>query len=684
MLALLLLLLGITPAAAAESPPVATARTTATLVSEADSIGPAGTLRLALRLRVASGWHTYWRNPGDSGAPPTLDLTLPAGATAGPLAYPPPARDVDGPITSYVLTGDVLLPERVEHLAAAGATIRAHATWLVCASVCVPEQGDFALTLPAGPGGPGENAPLFAAFDRAAPRPSPFPAHVTPQGTLWLQGAGLDPAHLRTVLFFPNDPGRIDQGAPQKLGGAPGLVTLALAPTKDFAPAGGLQGVLTLTDATGETAALALDATQAPLPAAAPAPTAAAPAGSPAHPAEATLPRALLLAFLGGLILNLMPCVLPVLAMKALTLARLSAAERGHVRREALLYTAGVLAAFLAIGGAIAAARIGGSRLGWGIQFQSAVFTTAMAWLLLAIGLNLSGVFEIGTRITGAGASLASRGSFFTGLLAVVVATPCTAPFMGAALAAAAAMPILPSLAIFAALGAGLAAPTLLLAVAPGLAGALPRPGPWMLTLRQLLAFPMYGAALWLVWVAAQQTGPTGLVSVLAGGLLIAFAAWAWGRDQAEPSRLLRATAVAALALVAAVGGSLAVHPPVPAAAATTADAAAQRFSPTRLAALRAERRPVFVDMTAAWCVTCLVNERVALDTAQVRAAFARHRVAYLRGDWTRRDPDITAFLREHDRDGVPLYVYYPPGGSPEILPQILTEAEILSRLDRS
>ena len=433
------------------------------------------------------------------------------------------------------------------------------------------------------------------------------------------------------------------------------------------------------------------------------APQSAAGAATPAKPAAQAsedaassqaadalgLLSALAFAFLGGLVLNLMPCVFPILAIKAMNVAGLAGSQRGAVRSHAASYTLGVLAAFAALAGVLIALRAAGSAAGWGFQFQSPTFVAAMAWLLFAIGLNLSGVFEIGGRLAGAGEGLTRlrglTGSFFAGLLAVVVATPCTAPFMGAAIAAASVAPAATTLLIFLVMGLGLAAPYGLLAFAPALAQALPRPGRWMLILRQALAFPMYGAAVWLVWVLGQQSDADAVLIVLSGAVLIGFAGWIFGatRNNERRGRLIgealaAATALALLPALAAV----AVAPLGPAATSTADNPTA--YSASRLAALRAEGRPVFVNMTAAWCVTCLVNERVALSSEAVRQAFDKRNVAYLKGDWTRADPAISEFLREHGRDGVPLYVLYPPHDeAPVILPQILTGNTVLDELKR-
>jgi thiol:disulfide interchange protein DsbD len=383
--------------------------------------------------------------------------------------------------------------------------------------------------------------------------------------------------------------------------------------------------------------------------------------------------------------------VFPILAMKAMGIARLSGAARGEVRAHAAAYTAGVVLSFLALGGLLVALRAAGVAAGWGFQFTSPAFVAAFAWLMLAVGLNLSGVFAVGGPV-GFGQAAAARGgeagAFFTGALAVLVATPCTAPFMATAIGAAAAMPPAATLAVFGALGLGMAAPYALLGLAPGLARVLPRPGAWMERLKQALAFPMYGAAAWLVWVLAQAGGADAVLWVLSGGVVLGFGLWALGEAQraGRGRRLGQAMALAAVAALVAVLPRLEAARPAPATvAAVTALPDAEAWSPERVAALRAEGRPVFVNMTAAWCITCKVNERIALDTEAVQRAFAERNVAVLVGDWTRGDAAITALLREHQRDGVPLYLFYPGnGGAPALLPQILTEGIVLEAIGAS
>jgi thiol:disulfide interchange protein DsbD len=434
---------------------------------------------------------------------------------------------------------------------------------------------------------------------------------------------------------------------------------------KGFKPAQGLSGLLGVRDQSGAETNLVLTAKTGPAP----------PSTGP------SLLRVLVFGLLGGLILNLMPCVFPILAMKAVSLA-------GHRHpAHSLAYLLGVLVTFVGLAAALLAARAAGVAAGWGFQFASPVFVGAMTWLLFAVGLNLSGVFQIGAGLTGAGHGLASRhgiaGSFFTGLLAVLVATPCTAPFMGAAIAAGLAAPPYVTVLVFVSMGVGLALPYVALASIPGLVRVLPRPGRWMLVFKQVLAFPMYGASVWLLWVISQEAGPAGVLVAGSGLVLVGFAAWAFGIAQTlgvRPGRIGRAASLAAILTAFAILPGLSATP----SAIALTDPHAEVFTPARLAALRNEGRPVFVNMTAAWCVTCLVNERVALDTEAVHEAFVNRKVTYLKGDWTRQDPAITAFLRDHGRDGVPLYVYFPSdGGAPQVLPQILTARTVLAALSQ-
>jgi thiol:disulfide interchange protein DsbD len=676
--ALALLLCGwlLSPMAqAVESAAIVSPRATVTLVSEAAAIAPAQPFRVALRQRLAPGWHSYWLNPGDAGAPTELAFTLPAGWTASPLAFPAPRRIPFGPLVNFGFEGEasflLTLTPPATLPPGESVTLEAEGRWLVCERICIPEEGRFALTLPVEAAPRPANRALFLAAEAALPQASPFPAEAAVAGgraLLTLSGAELTPRGVREAFFFPLETGWLDNAAPQPLRFQPGGFALSLSRTAGAAVPSPLEGVVMITDPAGLRSAFAISAPLAAMPA----------APSPG------LWQTLLFAALGGLILNLMPCVFPVLAMKALGLARLSGGARAEVRAHAASFSLGVVLSFVAIGGLLLGLRAAGSAAGWGFQFTSPGFVAAMAWVMLAVGLSLSGVFAMG-RTIGAGANLAAHGghigSFFTGVLAVVVATPCTAPFMAGAIGAALALPAAMTLTVFAAMGLGMALPYALLGLFPGLAGRWPRPGPWMLRLREFLAFPMYGASAWLVWVLAQQSGADGVLLALAGGVLVALAAWALGLAQRGIApRGARLGAIGAALL------ALALLPQLrPATAPGRLAAGQEPWSAARVAELQAAGRPVFVNLTAAWCISCKVNERLALDTAATQAAFAERHVAVLVGDWTHGDAAIGALLRAHGREGVPLYLLYPPGrGEPVILPQILTEGILRDGLERA
>ena len=654
LMLLLGLVLGLPPAArAAESAPMASAHTTATLVSDSDAYAPGQTRRLGLRLRLAPGWHSYWSNPGDAGAPPTLALDLPLGAKAGTLRFPAPHLLLEGGLAAYAYEGDVLLPVGVTLPASGRTTIVGHADWLACANVCVPEHADLQLALSPGSPSASAEAMLFASAERRLPQPSPFSAVVAPDGQLIVRGPGLGAATIRSAYLYPDVAGVIAQAAPQSLALGEGRLALRLTAAGPNAFAHGISGVLALTDRGGASSWYMLSAK----------PGIASPEASESIVATG-LWASLGLALLGGLVLNLMPCVFPVLAMKAVALSRLAGTAQREVRVQSLLYSAGVVASFTLLGAVLLVLRVVSGFAGWGTQFQSPLFVAGMAWLLFGVGLALSGGWAGLTmgRFGGIGQAQAAAGgrigALATGGLAVL------------------------ALGIFVTMGIGLALPTLALALRPGIAGWLPRPGAWMDVLRQALAFPMYAASLWLLWVLAREAGANAVLVAGAGALLIAFAAWVLQVSAAASMarrRLGRSLALGSLAALALCLAALRVVPP---AASSQALAGQEPFSAARLASLRAAGRPVFVDLTADWCLTCMVNERVALSPAAVRAAFATQGVAYLRGDWTRADPEITRFLREQGRQGVPLYLIYRPGAaSPLTLPQILTEAEVLKAL---
>lgn len=690
-------------ARAAESAAVTTDHDTATLVTDQQSWAPGRMLGVGLRLKLAPGWHTYWSNPGDAGEPATIAVTVSSGGAGqtDTIVWPVPERLPEGPLMSYAYTGDVLLPLKLVPTAVPGQApanngtqasadkgaplvIKATAEWLACATVCVPEQGTFSITLPASPAAaspqPSPEAGLFEAAREAAPRPSPFAAHIARDGTFTLTGAGLSPTSVATAWLFPASTGLIDQTAVQTPIIQDGSITIRLKPASGFKPDRPFDALVVLRDPAGQQSALTVSA----------APGASTPARSGS---TADIPDMLMLALLGGLILNLMPCVFPVLAMKAMALSKLSSLARREQRLSALFYTAGILVAFGALGGITLGLRAAGSSVGWGFQFQSLAFVAATCWLLFLVGLNLVGAFEVGGSLTGAGQELAGRrghvGDFATGLLAVLVATPCTAPFMAGALAGALGAPALVGMSVFLVMGLGLALPYLVFACIPRLASSLPRPGVWMDILKQAMAFPIFAACAWLAWVASTEGGSAGVLTVAAGLVLLGTAAWLFGLSQrlamsSAGSEGIRGARFSGFLSLAFLLAALAMLPGLGKASSggglQTMEAGDgwEAFSETKLASLRQSGQPVLVDMSAAWCVSCLVNERIAFQSTSVRTAFAQRHVALLKGDWTLRDEAITRFLRAHGRDGVPFYIYYPAGADGQVWPQILTPSLVL------
>ncbi|WP_187193656.1 MULTISPECIES: protein-disulfide reductase DsbD domain-containing protein [unclassified Methylobacterium] len=668
------------------------------LVAEPIAVAGAQPFTLAVRMQVKPGWHVYWRNPGDSGLPPEVTWTLPAGFNAGAIRWPAPERIAIATLMNYGYEGEVTLlvpvtpPPSLDP--ADPVRIQAKLTYLVCETECVPGSADLALTLPVGE--PRPDAGQAAMFERARtalPAPALWPLQLSSQGdTLQLDfaAAGLKPESIKAASFFPYSETAIDNAAVQVMRvDASGLhLTLARSTPTDPAPAA-LPGVLTVEETTGaETHRLAFaygDEPVAPVPVAAPEASAAAQPVAPAFDAL-TLATAAGLAFLGGLILNLMPCVFPVLSIKVLGLVRHAGESAARVRLHGLAYTAGVMASFLGLAGLLLALKGGGAAIGWGFQLQSPAVVAGLAYLLLAMGLSLSGVVHVGGRLTAIGDGLARRsglsGSFFTGVLATLVATPCTAPFMGSAVGFALTQSAGVALAVFASMGLGLALPFLALTLWPPALRALPRPGAWMETLKQVLAFPVYATVAWLIWVLAQQVGPQGLLVGLIGLVLVGFAAWAWEHGRAAASRVGPGVQGVALLTVVAVGAlTLTLDRDRAVPVARAAAEGVEPFTQARLDALVNARRPVFVNMTAAWCITCAVNETTSLSTKAVRAAMNDRGVTYLKGDWTNQNPEITRLLEAHGRSGVPLYLLYTGTGEAKVLPQILTEGTVLAAL---
>jgi thiol:disulfide interchange protein DsbD len=681
--------------------PVNTGHLTAELVSATQGIAPGQTIHVALRQKIQKGWHTYWRNAGDSGEATTVKWALPAGWTASGFTWPTPHRLPVGPLTNYGYEDEVLLP--VALTAPAGAkpgstvTLKAAAAFLVCADICIPENADLTLQLPVtdapAPADP-KWGPAIEKTLAEAPKPAGLTGAFEKQGQvvkLAITGTALKGADLAEAYFFPFAGTVIDHAKPQAIERGPEGLTLTISPGYDFqspTPPKELAGVLSVGGKAYE-----VTAAPGPLPAAAaglgpPPAKLAAPAGA----ANLGLASAAAFALVGGLILNLMPCVFPVLAMKAASLAG-HGGEQAEARRQGLAFGAGVLATFLGLAALLIALRAAGSAVGWGFQLQDPPVVAALALLMLLVALNLSGVFEMGTSLQGVGSGLATKGglagSFFTGALAVVVAAPCTAPFMGPALGWALIQPPAAALVVFLALAIGFAAPFVAVAFVPGLLARLPKPGPWMDIFKKALAFPMYAAVAWLVWVLTVQVGSDAVPRILGAAVLLALAAWIAGAAQRQHAVGRRhvglAAAATALGVLAVAGGAF--WPAYSTAATEQSSGEAklddEAYTPARLSALQAEGRPVLVNYTAAWCVSCQVNDRVALSTNAVSEALKRNNAVYLKADWTKRDSAIAAELARFGRAGVPLYlVYGAQGGQPVILPSILTEGVVVKALD--
>lgn len=666
----------------------------AELLSEQVWVQPGETFTLGLRLLMDEGWHSYWINPGDSGEPTEITWTLPDGFAAGPIQWPFPEKIDGGPLRSYgysdavVLLTDIAAPASLEPGAAV--KIAATADWLICADVCLFAEETDSLTLPvrADDAPSGDAAAIFAHARAQLPMPAAgwdmeaarysnsFALRIKPPG-------GIDP-DLVGAYFFPTDLLLLEHAVEQPVSrdGKAFVIALQQSEYAEEVPER-LTGVLVARkgqhlDDSGSRRALAIDV---PIQFA---------ASSSAESATSSMLLLLLFGLVGGVLLNLMPCVFPVLSVKVLGFAQHRSLKAGPLRSHGLVFAGGVIVSFWILAGLLLVLRAAGSQIGWGFQLQAPLFVAGMALLFFAIGLNLLGVFDVGAlSIPGAAKTLAGGGyarSFLDGVLATLVATPCTAPFMGAALGAAVVLAPLQALLIFTALGAGMAAPYVVLSMMPRLLGRLPRPGAWMETLKHILAFPMIATTVWLVWVFGRQVGVDGVAFLLVGLLLLGVALWILGRWPAAQLSLrgrlatrIVAALVLLLSLVTGYQGSQSTAAP---AAGQAEDSRWQPFSAERIETLTADGNAVFVDFTAAWCLTCQVNKRTTLGSRVVQEAFDKKGVTLMRADWTSRDEHITRALESHGRSGVPLYVLYPGNGQkPALLPEVLTESIVLSAL---
>lgn len=696
----LLLALPLSLGAARLAPPT---HVEASLVAAEQTIQPGRAFTVALRLVHEPHWHTYWLNPG-TGLATTIGWTLPEGFSAGEIQWPAPIvlKDSSGLIVGNGYEGETFLLVTITPPAslAAGENVelKADAEWLMCADVCIPGNADLALTLPVSAAVPRPDASwgakiaaTAAALPRALPDWTVTPTRDEKALTLAIAPTRGGP-HEPTKLHFFSDDNLVAYDLPQevKSDGRGGFVlTAPISPDGPENPTH-VRGVITSENgwlSGGSSRGLRVDvafATEEPA-------AGLSAGGVEARPA-AGLGATLLLALVGGLILNLMPCVFPVLGIKILGFVNQSGQERGKVVAHGLVFALGVLVSFWALAAVLAVLRAGGDQLGWGFQLQSPAFVFALAVLLLVFAMNMSGVFEFGLRATSVGGELQTKsgfaGSFFTGVLATVVATPCSAPFLAPALGAALALSTIESFAIFTAIAVGLSLPYLLLSIFPGAIKVLPRPGAWMETFKQFMAFPLYATVGYLVWVLAGQVSEEGLQGVLFGLVLVALAVWFYGRWNAPGASAGRARfGVAALVVVGVAGLWLGWPRAVQAAPAGSSGVTAQGviwepWSPEAVAQHRAAGRIVYVDFTARWCFTCQTNKKVVFGSSEVLREFEARNVATLRADWTNKDPRITAELARYDRSAVPFNLIWLPGrAEPVLLPELLTPGTVLAAL---
>ncbi|MGD9895943.1 MAG: protein-disulfide reductase DsbD family protein [Candidatus Methylacidiphilaceae bacterium] len=676
---------------AAESLPARSKHVEATLLSETNSVSPGVPFWTAIRLRMEKDWHTYWRNPGDAGSATRIDWKLPEGFQAGPIQWPVPEVISVPPLTSYGYEGEAWLLVSVTPPSslAIGQTVALSAKvgWVECAQSCIPGSADLLLILPVvAP--PGKVDPSLRSGFQQARTALPQPPPKTVQASAWVERGKLHlelkssekkAVVLEEPRFLPGREGLIVDSAPQTFRLRQfGLLLEIPQPPKAKPLPSKLDGLLLAksTEWKGtRKIAWALEAEQVPVP-----------ISLRSLPASKELWLVLGFAFLGGLILNLMPCVFPVLSLKVLHLVERGREEGRGSFRHGLAFLVGVVSSFLVLASILLILRARGAELGWGFQLQSPPFVAFLVILFFLVSLSLFGVFEFGASFGGMG-EIADRagglwGSFGSGVLATVVASPCTAPFMGVALGFALAQPMWVALLVFGALGLGVAAPVFLLCAFPALLRLLPRPGRWMEDFKQLLGFPMIAAVVWLLWVYGKLRGIDGVGALLLSLVAVGFGAWLFGR-YANPSRILPVRLLAALVGVLVVGAAIGY---------LLRDTEGRRgeepwipYSAERLNQLRVEGVPVLLDFTASWCLTCKVNERVAFDNPEVRKRLADRGVVWMVADWTNRDPAITQALSQLGRSGVPTYVLYGPDpqAQPKILPELLTPRLLLDELDQ-
>ncbi len=681
--------------------PVKVGHVTAELISEVKSIQPGHPFWVGLHLKMDEHWHVYWRNPGDAGTPPTIEWDLPEGFTAGEIRWPYPETIMLGPLANYGYNDEVILPIKItppDKMDGGKITLNASADWLVCREACIPGEADLSIDLPISKSIPVYNrqsAELINAALQKLPIESPgliASAKWNPDNIiLTVKLPENTNPELSEIYFYPFERGVIAHAANQLYDYDKGILSLTISrdPNVGTKP-DTLKGILY-----NDSGWRGQDSEKALMVSAVENNNAPAGVAAASTSGISSFWIAILFAFAGGIILNLMPCVLPVLSLKIMGFVQQSQESRKKSLAHGLIFTSGVLVSFWILAGALLALQAGGASLGWGFQLQSPGFLIILSGFLFLFGLNMLGVFEIGTSMTGVGSGAAAKsgwfGSFLNGVTATIVATPCTAPFMGSALGYSLAQPPIIALMIFTALGLGMATPYIILSGFPRLLKFLPKPGAWMETLKQVMGFLLIATVIWLAWVLSIQAGSTAVVALLATLFMLGLGAWIMGKwGTLAVSKLKRTTAYTVFVVLLGIGigfGLVGISFSSPTSAQALEHEGSlqwQPYSAETVAQLRQSGKPVLIDFTAAWCLSCQVNERVAFGSQEVRDKIDRLGITTVKADWTSRDENITKALAEYGRNSVPFYVIYGKNSAdPIILPEILTPAIVLDALDR-
>lgn len=670
--------------------PIKTRYTTVELISENATVPETGgTITLGFYLNPNPSWHVYWKNSGDAGREPTVNWRAPNGVEISDFQFPVPTVLPFGELNTYgykdsiLLLADVSIPANLPNTKPL--RIQGTASWVVCDDqTCVPDRANISIKLEHGDGGIStDQIEKFTSARAAIPPDVEWPANYSvSDGKVSFK---ISPVDLRTgfedAYLFVESKEFVQYGSQTVKVDQQGI-SIVMDAALNANKTSGTDAVLTYTQSNGTQAAVGLSILKV------------SPAVLPPR-SNLSFVKAALFAFLGGIILNLMPCVFPILSMKALSLVQLTEQNRRTAHESGIIYTIGILIAFVIVASILLGLRAAGDAVGWGFQMQNPFFVVVLGLLMVAIGVNLLGAFEVGTRVMGVGQELTVGGerreAFFTGLLAVVVATPCMAPFMAAALGYALIQPATIAIIVFLMLGLGLAFPYLLLSFVPALGRIMPKPGIWMETFKQILAFPMFVTALWLFWIVGQQLGATSMFIGLLSALAVAFALWAYGKGAISSHKRRRWNVTAIIVAAVAIFASLQVEPNKVqlggmggSSVHKLGELELENFNASLVKTYIAEGQPTFVYFTADWCISCKANERVALATDKVAEAFNSRGIKVIEGDWTSEDPIITAWLAMYDRVGVPLYLYFPKGSSLEtvtILPQILTPGIVVDAI---